>query len=59
MNWHERYKAMKKELGLTNYDIAEITGNSSDSIKSVTQPNKEIPRWLKLAIWIHERREKK
>ena len=59
MNWHERYKAMKKELGLTNSDIAEITGNSADSVKSVTQPNKEIPRWLKLAIVIHERWKKK
>lgn len=59
MNWHERYKAMKKELGLTNSDIAEITGNSADSVKSVTQPNKEIPRWLKLAIVVHERWKKK
>lgn len=58
-NWHERYKAMKRELGLTNSDIAEITGNSADSVKSVTQPNKEIPRWLKLAIVVHERWKKK
>lgn len=58
-NWHERFKAMKRELGLSNSDIAEITGNSADSIKSVTQPNKEIPRWLKLAIWVHERWKKK
>ena len=42
MNWHDRYKVMKSELGLTNSDIAEITGNSADSVKSVTQPNKEI-----------------
>ena len=33
-NWHERFKAMKKELGLTNSDIAKITGNTEDSIKS-------------------------
>ena len=50
---------MKKELGLTNSDIAEITGNSADSVKSVTQHNKEIPRWLKLAIVVHERWKKK
>lgn len=35
---------MKSGLGLTNPDIADITANNSDSIKSVTQPNKEIPR---------------
>jgi hypothetical protein len=46
---------MKSGLELTNSDIAEITGNSADSIKSVTQPNKEIPRWLKLAIVVYER----
>ncbi len=55
MNWHNRYKTMKSGLGLTNSDIAEITGNSADSVKSVTQPNKDIPRWLKLAIVIYER----
>lgn len=55
MNWHDRFKAMKSGLELTNSDIADITGNSADSVKSVTQPNKEIPRWLKLAIVVYER----
>ncbi len=54
-DWHERYKAMKSALGLTNADIGEIIGNSADSVKTVTQPNKELPRWLKLAIVIYER----
>jgi len=53
--WHNRFKAMKSGLGLTNSDIAEIIGNSTDSVKSVTQPNKEIPRWLKLTIVVYER----
>jgi predicted transcriptional regulator len=55
MNWHERYKAMKKGMGYTNRDIARIIGNTEDSVKSTTQPNKEIPRWLKLAIVIYEK----
>ena len=55
LNWHSRYKEMKSGLGLTNSDIADITGNSADSVKSVTQPNKDIPRWLKLAIVVYER----
>ena len=54
MNWHERFKEMKTGLGYTNSDIAEITGNTADSIKSATQPNNEIPRWLRLAIVIYE-----
>jgi hypothetical protein len=58
MSWHRRFKAMKKVLGYTNSDIAEITGNSSDSVKSTTQPNKELPRWLKLSIVIYERMSK-
>jgi hypothetical protein len=55
MSWHDRFKAMKKGLGYTNSDISEITGNSPDSVKSTTQPNKELPRWLKLSIVIYER----
>jgi hypothetical protein len=46
---------MKKGLGYTNSDIAKITGNTPESIKTTTQPNKEIPRWLKLAIVIYEK----
>lgn len=54
MNWHERYKEMKAGLGYTNADIAAIIGNTPDSIKSATQPNNDIPRWLKLAIVVYE-----
>ena len=54
-NWHNRFKEMKSGLGLTNSDIAKITGNGADSVKSVTQPNKQIPRWLKLSIVVYER----
>lgn len=54
-NWHERFKQMKSGLGMTNNDIANITGNQPNSIKTVTQPNVDIPRWLKLSIVIYER----
>ncbi len=54
-NWHNRFKKLKKNLGYTNKDIAEIIGNTEDSVKSTTQPNKDLPRWLKLAIVIFER----
>lgn len=55
MNWHDRFKAMKKSLGLNNQDIADITKLNYNSIKNQTQPNKDIPKWLKLAIVIFER----
>tara|TARA_R110000772_G_scaffold60749_1_gene137091 strand:- start:1128 stop:1328 length:201 start_codon:yes stop_codon:yes gene_type:complete len=55
MDWHNRYKKMKSALKLTNADISDIIGNTADSVKSTTQPNKDLPRWLKLAIVVYER----
>lgn len=55
MDWHNRFKEMKKGMGYTNSDISEITGNTEDSIKTTTQPNNDLPRWLKLAIVIYEK----
>lgn len=57
-NWHERYKKMKSALKLTNSDISEIIGNTANSVKSTTQPNKDLPRWLKLSIVVFERMSK-
>ena len=37
---------------------SEFAGNEYNSVKSVTQPNKEIPRWLKLAIVVYETMKK-
>jgi len=42
---HEDWKAYKKERGLTNEDVAKIVGATADSVKSMTQPNKELPKW--------------
>ena len=55
MNWHNRFKQMKKALGLNNQDIADITKLEYNSIKNQTQPNKDIPKWLKLTIIVFER----
>ena len=49
---HHDLKTMLQDLGLSYKDLAEITGNSYDSIKTVLQPNKEIPRWVHLAIYV-------
>lgn len=54
MDWHERYVAMKEGMGYDNNDIAEITGNSPESIRIVTGRNKELPRWVKLSIVVFE-----
>jgi len=46
---------MKKGLGFTNSSIAEITGNTPESIATTTQPKGNFPRWAKLAIIVYER----
>ena len=53
--WNERYKAMKKAFKWTNEDVAELTGNTVDSIKSMTQPSKGLPRNMKFAIIVFEK----
>jgi len=46
---------MKKGLKLTNSSIAEITGNTPESIATTTQPKGKFPRWAKLAVVVYER----
>lgn len=68
MNWHDRYKNTLQGLAkidlannggkFGNKEVAEITGHTENSVKSMTQPNKKIPRWLKLAIVIYEKLSK-
>ena len=52
--WHKRFRIMKIKYELDNSKIAEITGNKYNSVRSTTQPNKDFPRNLKLAVWISE-----
>lgn len=59
MNWHDRFKQMKKALGLNNQDIADITELNYDSVKNQTQPKKDLPKWLKLTIVVFERMSEK
>lgn len=55
MNWHNRYKAMKKAMSWTNQDVADITRNSLNSIEIVTtKPDDKFPRWAKLSIVLYE-----
>ena len=54
-NYKQRYKAMKKAMQWTNQDIADITGNSLNSIEVVTtKPDVIFPRWAKLSIVLYE-----
>ena len=46
---------MKKELKLTNSDIADITGLTVDSVKTMTQPNRDLPAWAKSMIFVWQK----
>ena len=44
MTWEQRFDRMKQHFGWTYEDIAKITGNSNDSIRTVLY-RADIPRW--------------
>jgi hypothetical protein len=50
----QKLKDLLKSRGLTYGKIAEITGYTPDSVKSMLQPNKPIPRWCKLIVYMCE-----
>ena len=52
---NELFKSMKKELKLTNSDIADITGLTVDSVKTMTQPNRDLPAWAKSMIFVWQK----
>ncbi len=52
---NQLFKAMKKELKITNSDIADITGLTVDSVKTMTQPNRDLPSWAKSMIFVWKR----
>jgi DNA-binding XRE family transcriptional regulator len=54
MSWDKRFKNLKKEMGYTNEDIANIIGLNKASVNNQTQPNAKFPSWLKLSVVIHE-----
>ena len=59
MNYPERWRAFKKDLGLTNSKVGDIIGNTRDSVQVATGSKREFVRWAKLAIWVWEKYKKK
>lgn len=45
----EQYRIMKRHYQQTNADVANITGNTKESVEVVTT-SKNFPRWLKYAL---------
>jgi len=51
---HIDWKHFKKAFGLKNKDIAEMIGMEETSVGTQTAPNKELPKWAKLAIFAYK-----
>jgi len=56
---YDNYIDLKEDLEITNKEVSEITGNTEDSIRTVTQYNAVFPRWLKFALYVHREMGKK
>lgn len=59
MTDHEKLKAIMDELDISSYhDIAKITGHTYNSVKSMLQPSRDIPRWVNLVLYAWENKNK-
>ncbi|WP_077920392.1 hypothetical protein [Spirosoma sp. 209] len=55
LTWKARYDRMKAYYGMADQQVADITGLSAGSIRTVVNSKKQdFPRWLKLVIWVFE-----
>lgn len=58
VSWVKRFKIMLNHYGLNLKDVAEITGNSYGSIRTVLN-SENFPRWAKLAVVLFEKQNLK
>jgi len=49
----EDFKEMKKALGLTNKDVADIIGTSESNVKMQTAPGRELGTWAKSMVYVY------
>lgn len=54
MEWKERYERMKIHYRWTDSTVAEITGNTHGSVRTVLN-RPDFPRWLRLAVIVFEK----
>lgn len=53
------YKSMRKDLNLTNADVAEIIGIEPNSVKTLTARKKDPPNWAKGMVYVWKRLSQK
>ena len=59
MTDQEKLKAIMEEHNLNFHKIADITGHTYMSVKTILQPNKPVPRWIKLLFHVWEQSKRK
>lgn len=48
----ENFKQFKKDVGLNNRELSEITGLAYQTVKNVSQA-KELPPWARAMLWMY------
>ena len=59
MSDHEKFKALLDELGLSREDFAELMDMKFTSMTNQLAPAKDLPKWAKSVLIVHERLEEK
>ena len=59
MNDHQKFKALLDEAGLSREDFAELMDMKFTSMTNQLAPAKDLPKWAKSVLIVHERLEEK
>ena len=59
MTDHLKFKALLDEAGLSREDFAELMDMKFTSMTNQLAPAKDLPKWAKSVLIVHERLEEK
>jgi len=59
MTDHLKFKALLDEAGLSREDFAELMDMKFTSVTNQLAPAKDLPKWAKSVLIVHERLEEK
>ena len=59
MDNHQKFKALLDELELSREDFAELMDMKFTSMTNQLAPAKDLPKWAKSVLIVHERWEEK
>ncbi|MEM9681467.1 MAG: hypothetical protein AAF901_14185 [Bacteroidota bacterium] len=53
----EKFRSYMQTFDLDDQKIAKITGYPVEKVTDILQPGKELPRWLRLVLYVWEKTE--